>query len=175
MEVGTEGGREGGREGGTKVRWEEVREWGRMRRRERGREKGRWERGREGGRERRRERIRSETLQLSPTLTAAGSCPAEEAEVAPAKHQPSMEEEVGQCWHCHKATHTSTHTSSNRYISSKGYIDDCERRRKVKLQPSSTLPLYNNYLYTVTCTCTYVPTSWSCHFLGKRHSYFAGL
>ena len=31
------------------------------------------------------------------TLTAAGSCPAEEAEVAPAKHQPSMEEEVGQC------------------------------------------------------------------------------
>ena len=72
-----------------------------MRRRERGREKGRWERGierrREGEKEGGRERIRSETLQLSPTLTAAGSCPAEEAEVAPAKHQPSMEEEVGQC------------------------------------------------------------------------------
>ena len=58
-----------------------------------------------GERERRREgELRREwyktgmkIIQLPPTLTAAGSCPAEEAEIAPAKHQPSMEEEVGQC------------------------------------------------------------------------------
>ena len=54
---------------------------------------------------------------------AAGSCPAEEAEVAPAMYQPSMEEEVGQYWHCHKATHTSTHTST------KGYSAVCERKK----------------------------------------------
>ena len=53
-----------------------------------------------GGRERRREGeswiSHGNFLKLSPTLMAAGSCPAEEAEVAPAMYQPSMEEEVGQ-------------------------------------------------------------------------------
>ena len=113
-------------------RWEGVREWGG---REGEREGEKEEDGREGEKE--GGRIEEGTVkgrhgnvkQLPPTLTAAGSCPAEEAEVAPAKHQPSMEEEVGQCWHCHKATHTSTHTSSNRYISSLGYIDDCEKEK----------------------------------------------
>ena len=74
-----------------------VREDEKERERERKGKMGERERRREGEKEGGRERIRSETLQLSPTLMAAGSCPAEEAEVAPAKHQPSMEEEVGQC------------------------------------------------------------------------------